>query len=141
MTIRVVNQCGNNALVSYAYLDAFNPADITQNLFAAKLTLKPSQNHTITGTVMGDPTTRDGAIFTTANGQAFTINGPASTWQGTLDSGGVDSVGRYEGVFASNLLVSVMGGQHREKQTYGGAGASTPQVIDQTVNPSAASGG
>jgi hypothetical protein len=117
------------------------PADITQNLFAAKLTLKPSQNHTITGTVMGDPTTREGAIFTRQNGQEFVINGPASTWQGTLDSGGIDSVGRYEGVFGSNLLLSVMGGQHREKAQYGGAGASTPQLIDQTVNPAATSGG
>ena len=117
------------------------PADITQNLFAAKLTLKPSQNHTITGTVMGDPTTRDGAVFTTQNGQAFTIAGPPSTFQGTLDSGGVDSVGRYEGVFGSNFLVSVMGGQHREKQQYGGAGTTTPQILDQTVNPNARSGG
>ncbi len=117
------------------------PADITQNLFAAKLTLKASQNHTITGTVMGDPTTRDGAVFTTANGQAFTIAGPPSTFQGTLDSGGIDSVGRYEGVFGSNLLISVMGGQHREKQQYGGAGVATPQILDQTVNPNARSGG
>ena len=64
---------------------------------------------------MGDPTTREGAIFTTANGQAFTIAGPPSTFYGTLDSGGIDSVGRYEGVFGSNTLVSIMGGQHREK--------------------------
>jgi len=117
------------------------PSDITQNLFAAKLTLKPSQNHTITATAMGDPTTRDGAIFTTANGQAFTIAGPPSTFQGTLDSGGVDSVGRYEGVFANNLLVSAMAGQHREKAQYGGGGVNTPQLIDQTVNPNARSGG
>jgi hypothetical protein len=117
------------------------PADITQNLFAAKLTLKPAQNHTITGTVMGDPTNRDGAVFTTQNGQAFTIAGPPSTFQGTLDSGGIDSVGRYEGIFGSGTLVSLMGGQHREKQQYGGAGTTTPQSLDQTVNPNARSGG
>ncbi len=117
------------------------PADITQNLFAAKLTLKSSQNHTITATVMGDPTTRDGAIFTTANGQAFTIAGPPSTFSGTLDSGGIDSVGRYEGVFGSNTLVSLMGGQHREKNQYGGAGVNNPQILNQTVNPNARSGG
>src|SRR5262249_23203744 len=34
-----------------------------------------------------------------------------------------------------------MGGQHREKAKYGGAGVSTPQIIDQTVNPNARSGG
>ena len=117
------------------------PADITQNLFAAKLTLKPSQNNTITATVMGDPTTREGAVFTTQNGQAFTIAGPPSTFQGTLESGGIDSVGRYEGVFGSGTLVSIMGGQHREKQQYGGAGTTTPQLLNQTVNPNARSGG
>src|SRR5258708_37121752 len=117
--IRPLTSPGSPALGSIV------PADITQNLFAAKLTLKPSQNHTITGTIMGDPTTRDGAIFTRQNGQEFVINGPASTWQGTIDSGGIDSVGRYEGVFGSNTLVSLMVGQHREK-THLGAPRATP---------------
>jgi hypothetical protein len=42
------------------------PADISKNLFAAKGTFKLSQNHTLTATVFGEPTTRNGAIFTTA---------------------------------------------------------------------------
>ena len=117
------------------------PADISKNLFAAKGTFKLSQNHTLTATVFGDPTTRDGAIFTTANGQQFVINGPASTWQGTLDQGSVDTVGKYDGVFSNTMLLSVMGGQHREKNIYGGAGASTPQNLDQTVVPTQTSGG
>ena len=70
------------------------PADIAKNLFAAKGTFRLSQNHTLTATVFGDPSTRTGAIFTTANGQQFVINGPASTWQGTLDQGSIDTVGR-----------------------------------------------
>jgi hypothetical protein len=117
------------------------PADISKNLFAAKITLRPSQSHTITGTVFGDPNTRNGAIFTTANNQQFLINGPASTWQGTLDSGSVDSIGRYEGVYGSGTLLAVSVGQHREKEVYGGPGASTPQFLDQRVTPTQASGG
>jgi len=117
------------------------PADIAKNLFAAKGTFRLSQSHTLTATVFGDPTTRTGAIFTTANGQQFLINGPASTWQGTLDQGSVDTVGRYVGVFNNTTLLSVMGGQHREKNIYGGPGASTPQILDQTVVPTQTSGG
>jgi hypothetical protein len=117
------------------------PSDISKNLFAAKITLRPSQSHTIVGTVFGDPNKREGAIFTTANGQQFLINGPASTWQGTLEQGSVDSIGRYEGVYGSATLLSVSVGQHREKTTYSGAGASTPQFLDQTVTPTQTSGG
>jgi hypothetical protein len=117
------------------------PADITKNLFAAKLTYKVSQNHTITGTVIGDPNTRTGAVFTTQNGLNFVINGPPSTWQGTLDQGAVDSVGRYDGIFGAKTLVSAMVGQHREKVQYGGPGSSTAQFANQTVVPTQTSGG
>ena len=54
------------------------PADISKNLFAAKLTWKLSQNHTITGTLMGDPNTRNGAVFTT-QGKALAAGGAAPT--------------------------------------------------------------
>ena len=117
------------------------PADIARNLFAAKGTFKASQSHTFVFSTFGDPNTRDGAIFTTANGQRFVVNGPPSTWEGTLDRGSVDSVGRYEGVYGGRTMVQAQFGQHREKTKYGGAGASTPQLIDQTVTPSQASGG
>ena len=70
------------------------PADISKNLYAVKVTYKASQNHTFTGTVLGDPNTRNGAIFTTQNGLNFAIAGPPSTWQGTLTQGGTDSVGK-----------------------------------------------
>jgi hypothetical protein len=41
------------------------------------------------------------------------INGPASTWQGTLDQGSVDTVGSYDGVFSNTRPLSVIGGKHR----------------------------
>ena len=109
------------------------PLDRNSNLFAAKLTLKASQSHTLVFSAFGDPETREG--------YQFGIAGPPSTWQGTLDRGGVDTVGRYEGVYGSRTLLQVQGALHREKNQLVGAGASTPQLIDQTVSPNQASGG
>jgi carboxypeptidase family protein len=109
------------------------PLDRTSNLFAAKLTFKASQNHTLIFSSFGDPNTREGNVFA--------VSGPPSTWQGTLDQGGVDSVGRYEGVFGSRTMLQVQGAQHREKTQYGGAGATTARFSDQTVSPAQNSGG
>ena len=96
---------------------------------------------------MGDPWTRNGAVFTTngsglvLNAPLFSINGPASTWQGTLDQGGIDTIGHYDGIFGSTLLLSGMVGQHREKVQYGGPGSTTPEFLNQTVSPTQTSGG
>ena len=109
------------------------PLDRTSNLIAGKLTLKASQNHTLIFSVFGDPNTREGNVFA--------VGGPPSTWQGTLDQGGFDSVGRYEGVFSNRTLLQVQGAQHREKAQYGGAGTSTARSSDQTVSPTQNSGG
>ena len=109
------------------------PLDRDSNLFAGKLTFKASQNHTLILSTFGDPETREG--------YQFGIAGPPSTWQGTLDRGGVDTVGRYEGVFGSRTMLQVQGAVHKEKAQLVGAGASTPQLIDQTVSPNQASGG
>jgi Carboxypeptidase regulatory-like domain/TonB dependent receptor len=117
------------------------PADIAKNLFAAKVTFKASQNHTLTFTTFGDPNTRTGAIFTTQNGLNFSVNGPPSTWQGTLNQGGTDTVGKYDGIFGAKTLISGMIGQHRESQQYGGAGLTVPYFTNNTVNPTQASGG
>ncbi len=109
------------------------PVDRTSNLFAGKLTYKLAQNQTLVGSMFGDPTTREGYLFA--------VSGPPSTWQGTLEQGGIDVAGRYEGVFGSRSMLQVQYAEHREKNQYTGAGFSTPQLIDQTVSPSQASGG
>src|SRR6266568_2288213 len=114
-------------------LGAVIPADVTSNRFAGKLTWKLSENHTLTGSAFGDPTTRDGNIFA--------IAGPESTWKGTLDTGGTDFVGRYDGVITSSFLIRAMAGRHKEKQLYGGPGKTLNQLRDQTVNPNINSGG
>ena len=65
------------------------PTSIDRDLFAAKVTFKLSPGQTLNGTIMGDPSTRDGAVFT--------IAGPESTWKGVRDIGGTDYVAQVRG--------------------------------------------
>ncbi len=109
------------------------PTSIDRDLFAAKLTYRIAPGQTLNGTIMGDPSTRDGAVFT--------IAGPESTWKGVLDSGGTDYVAKYAGVFGSRFLLNGMYARHNESSTYKGPGRDVPQSIDATVTPNANSGG
>ena len=109
------------------------PTDNTTHTFAGKVTFKPFNNHTITGTVWGDPSTREGALFA--------IAGPESTWKGTLDTGGTNSVVRWDAILTDTTLLRAQYGQNRQKAEYGGPGTSLSQLLDQTVVPNARTGG
>lgn len=109
------------------------PADIIRQTFAGKVTYNVAQNQSIVGSLNGDPTTRDGAIFN--------IAGPESTYSGELETGGIDGVVRYNGVFRNTWLAEGFYGRHNENVTYKGLGRSVPLLIDQTVTPNARSGG
>jgi hypothetical protein len=105
----------------------------TRDLYAGKLTWRPAADHLLTVSAFGDPTKEDGNLFV--------IQGPPSTFAGTLDSGGTDIVARYDGTFGSSFLIRALYGRHREKFTYGGPGRDTSLLLDQTVNPNARTGG
>jgi hypothetical protein len=109
------------------------PTSIDRDLFAAKITYRIAEGQTLNGTVMGDPSTRDGAIFT--------IAGPESTWKGVRDFGGTDVVGKYSGVFGSRFLLNGLVARHKESDKFNGPGRDIPQLIDATVTPNANSGG
>jgi len=109
------------------------PSTITNTLFAGKLTYKLGMGHTLNASVFGDPTTRKGNIFA--------ISGPSSTWEGERKTGATDYVGKYDGVFGGNWLVSAQAARHTEKEENFGAGRNIPRLIDATVNPNANSGG
>jgi hypothetical protein len=109
------------------------PADIKANLFAGKLTWKLGPDHTFTGSIFGDPTKRTGNVFT--------VSGPPSTWQGERKFGSTDYAVRYDGVFGSSFLVKALYGRHQESDKFGGAGRSIAQLLNQTVSPTALSGG
>ncbi|MEO8218288.1 MAG: TonB-dependent receptor, partial [Acidobacteriota bacterium] len=107
--------------------------DIKRNLYAAKLTLRINDNNSVYGSLIGDPTTRDGALFA--------IGGPPSTFEGQRKTGGADYIVRYNGVFGQSFLVNGSYGRHHEKDEFGGPGASIPLSIDATVSPNALTGG
>ena len=109
------------------------PTDIVRDIYAGKLTFRANANHTLTGSIFGDPTESDGA--------QFTIAGPPSTYLGVRKTGGIDYVGRYSGVFGSSFLVNALYGKHQEEDETVGPGADIPLLIDQTVSPNPRSGG
>ena len=109
------------------------PLHRNRNLFAGKLTWSLSANHRFTASVFGDPGKNEGPLFA--------IAGPEVTWNGTRELGATDWVGRYDGSLSSTFLVRAMYGLHKEKSTYGGVGAETPQLFDQTVVPNTRANG
>src|SRR5205823_3059507 len=52
-----------------------------------------------------------------------------------------DGTIRYNGTFHSTWLVEAQYGRHNEKQTYSGAGTTIPEILNQTVSPTALTGG
>ncbi len=109
------------------------PLNKTAQTYSGKITYSVASNQTLVGSVVGDPTTSNGAIFTVA--------GPASTWQGTQKTGGTDGSLTYNGVFANTWLAEASYGRHNEKTIYSGAGTQTPLMIDATQSPNGLSGG
>jgi len=109
------------------------PRKDTRDLFAGKLTWRLSPNHTITGSIFGDPGDRTGPVFT--------ISGPPVTWDGTRSFGSTDFVGRYDGTLGNTLLIRAMYGKHQESDNTSGPGASVAGFGDFTVVPAAYSNG
>jgi len=108
-------------------------ADITRDLYAGKLTWRLSQNHTVTGTVFGDPATRTGNVFT--------ISGPPVTWAGERETGSDDYVLRYDGVFGTSFVLEGIAGRHQEEDFTSGPGHDSPSYIDLRVVPNAITNG
>jgi hypothetical protein len=109
------------------------PTDITRNLYAAKLSFAITSSHVINASVLGDPSS--------SNGAQFAISGPPSTFIGTSKTGGNDYVGHYSGVFGTRWNVNATAGEHKEKNELAGPGTTTSQLQDQTQVPSVRSGG
>ncbi len=131
--IRTLADANGNPIAGAPTKGSVIPADITSDLFAGKLTWRLNADNTLTGSVFGDPKTRDGNIFT--------IRGPESTWKGTQDTGSTDIVARYDGTFGNSFLIRATYGRHKEKITDGGPGREIPQTQDFTVVPEAYTGG
>jgi len=106
---------------------------VKRDLYAAKLSLALTSSQLFNFSVLGDPSSFNGAVLALA--------GPPSTWEGSNKVGGNDFVGRYSGVFGTNWNVNAQLGRHKEKNVLAGAGASIPRTIDNTQSPAQNTGG
>jgi outer membrane receptor protein involved in Fe transport len=104
-------------------------ADIESDLYAAKLTYRLSDAHTLTGSFFGDPTTRTGNVFV--------VSGPPVTWEGETETGSDDYVLRYDGLFGGSWVAEAAVGRHQEENFTTGPGHDIPALIDLTVVPNA----
>jgi len=109
------------------------PTKIKSQLFAGKLTLRATESQNLTLSLFGDPTNTSGALFG--------VNGPPTTTQGELDTGGSDYIGRYNGIFTTKFLVNAEAGHHHEDATTTGVGTTIPSLQDATVSPNVFTGG
>src|SRR6266550_575390 len=109
------------------------PTDITRNLYAGKLSFAVTPSQLINASVLGDPSS--------SNGAQFAIAGPPSTFNGTEKTGGNDLNALYTGVFGTRWNVNATVGQHKEKNQLTGPGTSIPNLQDLTVVPGVVTGG
>jgi hypothetical protein len=107
--------------------------DISRDIYAGKLTFRLSNSHSITGTILGDPTEAEGAVFA--------IAGPESTYKGTRTTGGTNPIVRYSGIFGTRFVVDALAGSHNEENVIGGPGRDIPQLRDESVVPAIRTGG
>jgi hypothetical protein len=109
------------------------PTSLKRNLFDAKLSLALSSSHLLNLSVLGDPST--------TNGAQFTISGAPSTFLGTNKTGGNDYNALYTGVFGSRWNVNANVGRHKEQNILSGPGVTTSQFTDVTQVPNVNTGG
>jgi len=110
-------------------------SDIQRDLYAGKLSLALSSNHSFNLSVFGDPSSTDGVL------PGAVLAGPPSTYSGTNETGGSDVILRYSGIYGSNWTVNGSAGSHKEKNLSSGPGKDIGQVQDLTVVPNIRSGG
>jgi hypothetical protein len=104
--------------------------DITTDLYSGKLTWAVTQEHNLSFSLVGDPSTTDGVVLLYRPSNA--IAGPSSTFDGEQDSGSDDYLGRYNGVIGTSWVVEALAGHHEDQNEFSGAGVDIPRFIDRT---------
>ena len=106
-----------------------------RDLWAAKLTWRINDNHSLSFSGFGDPTDQTGVLPDSAD---FTLAGPPQEYIGDITTGGTDYSFNYDGVFGQNWVVSARAAQHNEENKRSGAGTGSPGLLDQTRTPTVA---
>jgi hypothetical protein len=100
------------------------PYDTTRDLFAFKLTWRPSANHSLSGSIFGDPTEDEGA---------FPMFRSPPTWYiERILTGGTNGALNYDGVFGQNVVLSARYASHNEKTQQEGLGFDLTGYRDYT---------
>ncbi len=100
--------------------------DTTRDLYAGKLTWLAHPSHTLSASAFGDPSTREGALGSLA--------APRTAYEQSLETGALDYVVNYDGIFTSSLIGNLRIAQHQEESTTGGPGINLVSYIDNS-NP------
>ncbi|HKR66520.1 MAG TPA: TonB-dependent receptor [Thermoanaerobaculia bacterium] len=87
-----------------------------RDLASAKLTYNFAPSQSLVFTFLQDPRTDTGAIN---DGTNHTLNGDPTTYLGEQEFGGRDYALRYDGVVATNWVLSAQAAQHNEKNSVG----------------------
>jgi hypothetical protein len=88
-----------------------------RDLASGKLSFRITQSQSLIGTFFQDPRDDTGAI-SDAN---HSLNGDPLTTEGLKSFGGTDFALRYEGLFGSQVLLTLQGARHKEKNNIGPA--------------------
>jgi len=129
---RVDNQDTNEALEDYGAVnpgaamagDQF-PWDTTRDLFALKLTWRPSANNSLSASVFGDPTQESG-VDPYGFADQPTVNAYSQL------TGGTDGAINYDGVFGQNFVLSARLASHNQKLQFEGPGKDLTGFFDFT---------
>ncbi|HEX7154795.1 MAG TPA: TonB-dependent receptor [Thermoanaerobaculia bacterium] len=111
--------------------DAATSLEQTTNFYAGKLTFAITPNHTLVGTVFGDPTELDGWLVRGLNSPPAEAG--AATRKAEVGSNNYNV--RYNGIITQNWLAEANFGRHQRDNTLGPAteiGRTVPRQIDET---------
>ena len=98
--------------------------DTTRDLYAGKLTWLAHPSHTVAVSFFGDPSTREGALASLA--------APATHYNQADETGALDSVLNYDGIFSSSLIGNIRIAQHKEEVSVGGPGKDLVGFLDNS---------
>ena len=115
---------GNLGVPGAPFLGDTFSDDTQRDLYAGKLTWMLHPSHTLSGSFFGDPSTREGALGSLAS--------PATHYNQSLETGALDYVLNYDGIFTSSLIGNLRIAQHAEESTVGGAGRDLVGFIDSS---------
>jgi hypothetical protein len=99
---------------------------LERDLYAGKLTWLAHPSHTLSSSFFGDPSKQEGVL------PGVSLASPSTHYEQTLETGALDFVVNYDGIFTNSLIGNVRVAQHQEEVTPGGPGRNLVGFLDNT---------